>query len=213
MPAAARVNDPTAHGKPLGPGPGSADVNIGYAKAWRALPAGVGAGIESATTAVKSLMDSPQLRPAETAQKLADIQNGLTQSAAASGPHGNTAAAGATSGAMGSMMTASGALASAYATASSSGPEPAAAQAYASGLQAAVAGAAGAAVAAIAVFTDTHTCPTVSGPAPHGIGVVTRGSATVFINGLPAARAGDQVFEAAGGADPIAKGCPSVNIG
>lgn len=35
MPPAARVNDPTAHGKPLSPGPGSPDVFIGGMPAWR----------------------------------------------------------------------------------------------------------------------------------------------------------------------------------
>ena len=49
--------------------------------------------------------------------------------------------------------------------------------------------------------------------APHGPGVVTRGSSSVNINHLPACRAGDKVFEATGGADPIAKGCETVNIG
>ncbi|MFQ5873056.1 MAG: PAAR domain-containing protein [Dehalococcoidia bacterium] len=36
MPAAARVGDQTAHGTPLGPGPGSANVLIGGMPAWRA---------------------------------------------------------------------------------------------------------------------------------------------------------------------------------
>lgn len=36
MPPAARVADPTAHGTPLGPGPGSANVLIGGMPAWRA---------------------------------------------------------------------------------------------------------------------------------------------------------------------------------
>jgi uncharacterized Zn-binding protein involved in type VI secretion len=34
-----------------------------------------------------------------------------------------------------------------------------------------------------------------------------------MINGLSAARQGDQVFEAAGGPDPIAMGCMTVQIG
>jgi len=34
MPPAARVGDNTSHGKPLGPGPGSADVIIGGMPAW-----------------------------------------------------------------------------------------------------------------------------------------------------------------------------------
>jgi uncharacterized Zn-binding protein involved in type VI secretion len=36
MPPAARVGDATSHGKPLGPGVGSANVNIGGRPAWRA---------------------------------------------------------------------------------------------------------------------------------------------------------------------------------
>ncbi|MFO1372491.1 MAG: hypothetical protein U1F42_08875 [Candidatus Competibacteraceae bacterium] len=34
-----------------------------------------------------------------------------------------------------------------------------------------------------------------------------------MITKLPAARQGDQVMEACGGADPIAMGCPTVQIG
>ena len=37
MPLAARVGDMTSHGTPLGPGPGSLDVEIGSMPAWRAL--------------------------------------------------------------------------------------------------------------------------------------------------------------------------------
>ncbi|NUM74038.1 PAAR domain-containing protein [candidate division KSB1 bacterium] len=36
MPLAARVTDPTSHGTPLSPGPGSANVLIGGLPAWRA---------------------------------------------------------------------------------------------------------------------------------------------------------------------------------
>ena len=36
MPPAARVGDPTAHGTPLSPGPGSPNVLIGGMPAWRA---------------------------------------------------------------------------------------------------------------------------------------------------------------------------------
>jgi uncharacterized Zn-binding protein involved in type VI secretion len=36
MPPAARVGDPTSHGIPLSPGPGSATVLIGGKPAWRA---------------------------------------------------------------------------------------------------------------------------------------------------------------------------------
>jgi uncharacterized Zn-binding protein involved in type VI secretion len=44
--------------------------------------------------------------------------------------------------------------------------------------------------------SDTHTCPLFDGPKPHVGGVVAVGSTTVLINGLPAARQGDQVVEA-----------------
>ena len=37
MPPAARVTDPTTHGAPLSPGPGSPDVMIGGLPAWRAM--------------------------------------------------------------------------------------------------------------------------------------------------------------------------------
>ncbi len=36
MPPAARVGDPTSHGTPLSPGPGSTNVMIGGMPAWRA---------------------------------------------------------------------------------------------------------------------------------------------------------------------------------
>lgn len=36
MPPAARLGDPTSHGTPLGPGPGSVNVLIGGMPAWRA---------------------------------------------------------------------------------------------------------------------------------------------------------------------------------
>lgn len=88
-------------------------------------------------------------------------------------------------------------------------------------------------------ITDIHTCPAVSGLAPHVGGpiltgstnvliggmpaarvsdtavcvgppaTVITGSATVFINGLPAARLGDQTSH--GGV--IMLGCPTVLIG
>lgn len=37
MPPAARISDPTTHGSPLAPGPGSSNVLIGGLPAWRAL--------------------------------------------------------------------------------------------------------------------------------------------------------------------------------
>jgi uncharacterized Zn-binding protein involved in type VI secretion len=59
---------------------------------------------------------------------------------------------------------------------------------------------------------DFHTCPLFNGPVPHVGGVVAKGSTTVLINNLPAARQGDQIVE---GAPPnaIVMGCPTVMIG
>lgn len=47
---AARVNDMTAHGSPLGPGPGSPNVFIGKLPAWRGLPATALADLTKAFT-------------------------------------------------------------------------------------------------------------------------------------------------------------------
>src|SRR5262245_148493 len=130
MPRAARKSDPTSHGSALAPGPASPDVNIGYAKAWRALPAGVGGGIEKASSAAAGLMKKPQLRPADVIDSLADITGGLASSATAAGNNGNLGATAATSSAMSGLAAANATLATAYGTAASSGPEPAAAEAY-----------------------------------------------------------------------------------
>ncbi|MDB5692070.1 MAG: hypothetical protein JWO81_1133 [Alphaproteobacteria bacterium] len=60
--------------------------------------------------------------------------------------------------------------------------------------------------------SDTHVCPLFDGPKPHVGGVVAKGSATVLIAGLPAARQGDAVVEA-GAPNMIAMGLPTVLIG
>ncbi len=59
---------------------------------------------------------------------------------------------------------------------------------------------------------DFHACPLVTGLVPHVGGVVAMGSATVFINHLPAARQGDQIVEG-GPPNAIAMGLPTVNVG
>jgi len=59
---------------------------------------------------------------------------------------------------------------------------------------------------------DTHVCPLVTGVVPHVGGMVVKGSATVLINNLPAARQGDQVVEV-GPPNAIAIGEPTVMIG
>lgn len=59
---------------------------------------------------------------------------------------------------------------------------------------------------------DFHVCPLVTGTVPHAGGVVAKGSTTVLINGLPAARQGDMITES-GPPNTIAMGCPTVLIG
>jgi uncharacterized Zn-binding protein involved in type VI secretion len=61
-------------------------------------------------------------------------------------------------------------------------------------------------------FADSHVCPLSDGPKPHAGGVVTVGSMTVKIGGLPAARQGDLVVEV-GPSNAIAFGAPTVLIG
>lgn len=61
-------------------------------------------------------------------------------------------------------------------------------------------------------LTDFHTCPLTSGTAPHVGGVVTEGSPSVFVNGVPAARLGDTIAES-GPSNKVTTGCPSVTIG
>ena len=51
MRPAARVSDPTAHGPPLNPGPGSPTVLIGYLPAWRGIPSSMVAGLQAAKQA------------------------------------------------------------------------------------------------------------------------------------------------------------------
>jgi uncharacterized Zn-binding protein involved in type VI secretion len=52
----------------------------------------------------------------------------------------------------------------------------------------------------------------VNGVVPHVGGVVAVGSLTVLIEGLPAARMGDEIVEA-GGPNAIVEGEPTVLIG
>jgi uncharacterized Zn-binding protein involved in type VI secretion len=59
---------------------------------------------------------------------------------------------------------------------------------------------------------DFHACPLSNLASPHVGGVVSVGSATVFVNGMPAARQGDLVTES-GPPNSIAAGCPTVMIG
>jgi len=59
---------------------------------------------------------------------------------------------------------------------------------------------------------DFHACPLVDGVKPHVGGVVAVGSFSVLINGLPAARQGDQIVEV-GAPNAILLGEPTVLIG
>lgn len=59
---------------------------------------------------------------------------------------------------------------------------------------------------------DSHACPLVTATVPHATGIVAMGSATVFINNLPAARQGDVIVEV-GPPNTITAGCPTVLIG
>jgi uncharacterized Zn-binding protein involved in type VI secretion len=59
---------------------------------------------------------------------------------------------------------------------------------------------------------DLHACPLVTVLVPHVGGVVSLGSLTVLIEGMPAARMGDVIVEA-GPPNAIAIGFPTVIIG
>ena len=60
--------------------------------------------------------------------------------------------------------------------------------------------------------SDTHVCPLVDGVKPHVGGVVSAGSTSVFIGGMPAARIGDSIVEA-GAPNVITGGAFTVLIG
>lgn len=60
-------------------------------------------------------------------------------------------------------------------------------------------------------LSDVHACPLSDGPKPHVGGTVQGGSATVLINGLPAARQGDTILEN-GPSNTIVEGDPTVLI-
>ena len=69
----------------------------------------------------------------------------------------------------------------------------------------------------VAGGTDIHLCATIIPLPVHGPGIVIDASQTVLINGRPACRAGDTIFEAnvLANAIPnkIVMGCPTVWIG
>lgn len=61
-------------------------------------------------------------------------------------------------------------------------------------------------------ITDFQACSLANGPQPHVGGVVSRGSATVLVCGLPAVRLGDSIPEP-GGPNAIVQGAAMVLIG
>jgi len=214
MPMAARVTDMTSHSPPLNPGPGSLDVLIGGLPAWRALPAAMASAVDAISNSMNSFMLRPQMTPVDATASLAQISAALVQGGAAAAASGAPAAAGTAGSMVGTLTATNVALTATWTTASVvPGGQPAANIAYTEGIKAAAAAAASAVMSAMAGISDMHVCPIPVPIPPHGPGFVTKGSSTVVINKLPAARQGDQVMEACGGADPIAMGCPTVQIG
>ncbi|MEM7796469.1 MAG: PAAR domain-containing protein [Cyanobacteria bacterium P01_C01_bin.118] len=67
-------------------------------------------------------------------------------------------------------------------------------------------------MASIMASTDQHACTVVKLLIPDGNGVVTKGSSSVLINGLPACRVGDPIQEITS-VNSITAGAPNVLIG
>src|SRR5262245_49828660 len=132
MPPAARLNDPATHMmKPISPGTASANVKIGSQKAWRALPAGLGAGIESALNLMKQLVDQPFLNPATTSTMLTQVYGGLASDAAKAAGQGSPAAPATTSGEFTKLMATNAKETATYISAASvPGGQPGAIAAY-----------------------------------------------------------------------------------
>lgn len=61
-------------------------------------------------------------------------------------------------------------------------------------------------------IVDSHMCPLISGTVPHVGGMVMNGSASVLINGFPAARMGDTITEATA-PNAIVSGVMNVLVG
>ena len=216
MPPAARKTDITGHGPPIAaPGPCSLDIDIGFLPAWRALPAGVGDGLEQASDQMKQLMDKAVLTPPDATPVLVQVQVGATQSAAKAAAAGNPAGTAAVAAGFATLQATNIALTAAWTTASAvPGGQPAADTAYTQAIKAAAGATATAAFSAVAAgIADINICSIPVPPMPHGPGVVTKGSGSVFFNNLPAARQGDKLVEACGGSNPISKGEMSVEIG
>ena len=95
MPPAARKTDPTAHGCPLNPGPGSLTVKIGFMNAWRGIPLAMAGGLQAA----KAVSDAA-IKTAEAATAAAAGTPGAPAAKAA-----EETAKSAAASAMGSMIS------------------------------------------------------------------------------------------------------------
>jgi hypothetical protein len=143
------------------------------------------------------------------------VQAGATEAAAKAAAEGNPSAIAAVASGFATLQATNATLTATWTTASAApGGQPAANTAYTEGIKAAAGTTASAAFSAIAGgVADINICSIPVPPMPHGPGVVTKGSGSVFFNNLPAVRQNDQLVEACGGSNPIAKGEMSVEIG
>lgn len=212
MPPAARITDVTDHGPTLNTGPCSPDVDIGDQPAWRALPEDDWSGIETATGSMKEMHQMELLTPEMARPYLTDAEKGLKEAAELAAKHGEPAAAGVTASAFATLASKDAALTVIY-RAEEPVDKMMAMKNYADGIHEASQIAAALAVEAIGKLSDQTVCPQVWIIVPHGPGVITKGSKTVFINDLPASREEDVLYEAIGGPDPVARGFQSVIIG
>jgi uncharacterized Zn-binding protein involved in type VI secretion len=189
-------------------------VTIGFMPAWRALPSSVGTAVEGITNSMDSFMKTPVMTPANAAVNVAQISACLVMGGVVAAAAGVPTAADMASAQATVINSTNTALTTAWTSASAvPGGQPAANNAYTEGIKAVAATAAIATMTAIGALADMHVCPVPVPIPPHGPGMVTQGSSSVFINKLPAARQGDKVMEACGGADPITMGCATVDIG
>jgi hypothetical protein len=200
-------------------GAGSPDVLIGNMKAWRAMPDGVGAGLEEASQDAKAVMDvrptpAEAFAPPAVIPKAAKIEITMTKVAGQVEAELKTpGASAAVATAFATLKVTTATLTAAYtAAAAAPGGEPGARVAFTTGYQIALSAAMSSAVSAMAGPWDMHACAQ-STPAPHGPGMVMQGCKTVFINNLPAVMKGQKVQEAAGGPTGVVMGCDTVIIG
>ncbi len=212
MPPAARLTDVTDHGPTLNTGPCSPDVDIGDQPAWRALPEDDWSGIEDATSSMKEMHQMPALTPEMARPYLNDAEEGLEDASELAASHGEPAAAAVTAAAFAELVSQDAMLTAQY-RAEEPIDKQMAMENYAEGIHDASQIAAALAVEVIGKLADQTVCPQVWIIVPHGPGVITKGSKTVFINDLPASREEDVLYEAIGGPDPVAQREQSVIIG